>query len=443
VIDTLVVLGASGDLTGRLLLPALATLRSAGALGDGFCFVGAGPQDWTSDDFAGHVRRRLSEHAPSVGAADRDAVTAALHYHRADVTEPGDVAAVLDVARIRTGSGAVAVYLALPTRLMLEAVRAVSTYGLPAGSRVAVEKPFGEDAESAAELNGELAGIDESPAQPAIYRVDHALAMDGLRALHDARVPGTSRLIEWSSRQIAQIDLLWEETLALEGRASFYDRAGALRDVMQNHLVQLLCTIAQPRSAAEPADNASVAPERRAEVLRAVRPLSAADVASRTRRARYGAGRLVDSDGTEGRLVPDYTAEDGVDPTRNTETFAEVILELDTPQWADTRIVLRAGKALNARRRGALLHLRAGTETGTSTDGVVWLDLDEPAAAPSVAAEPAAYQRIITDLLNGGTEFAVSAAETELAWRVFTPVLHGWAKGAVPLTTYPAGSTGP
>lgn len=443
VIDTLVVFGASGDLTGRFLLPAVAALRSAGPLGADLRFIGAAHQAWSADDFAGHARRRLSEHAPFVAAADRDALVANLRYRQADVTDPADVAAVLDLALTESEQGPVAVYLSLPTQLMLDAVRAVRAQGLPAGSRVAVEKPFGCDTESAVDLNVALAGIDGSAGQPSIYRVDHALAMTAVQHLHSVCFPGTRQEIEWSSRQIAQIDLLWEETLALERRASFYDRAGALRDVMQNHLMQVLSTIAQPRQRVDAGINATESAERRAAVLRTVRPLSAADVRTGTRRARYTSGWLVDSGGAEGRLVPDYTAEDGVDPTRKTETFAEVVLELDTPQWIGTRFVLRAGKALNVRRRGVLLHLRPRTDTSPAADSSVWLDVDDSDDAQPGGAEPAAYQRIVADLLSGASSFAVSAAGAELAWKVFTPVLRGWADDLVPLTTYRAGSTGP
>jgi glucose-6-phosphate 1-dehydrogenase len=436
--DTLVVFGASGDLTDRLLLPALAALQANGALSRDFRLIGAGQEPWSTDEFTSRARRGLAEYAPAVADADRDTLVALLRYRQADVTDAGDVAAVLEVARTESGPGPIAVYLALPTQLLLAAVQALSACRLPAGSRVAVEKPFGGDLASATDLNVALTGIDGPADQGGIYRVDHALAMTAVQKLPQAFFPGTQRRIEWDSRSIEQIDLRWEETLALEGRASFYDRAGALRDVMQNHLLQVLCTIAAPH----PGPDGTVDPaESRAAVLRAVRPLSAADVVTHTRRARYVSGRLADHGGADGRLVSDYSAEDGVDAARNTETFAAVTLELDTPHWVGTRFVLRAGKALSARRRGVLVHFRTGP--GGVPAVPAWFDVDEPNDAEPAGAEPAAYQRIVADVLSGGTSFAVGAAEAELAWRVFTPVLRGWAEGAVPLTTYPAGSAGP
>jgi glucose-6-phosphate 1-dehydrogenase len=437
VIETLIVFGATGDLCGRLLLPAVAGLRSSGALGRDFRFVGVGQQDWSSAAFIAHARARLSAHAPDVAAADRDQLLGEVTYHQADVTDPVDVAAVLDAVRDEVGGGSVAVYLALPTQLMLGAVRAIRVHGLPDGSRVAVEKPLGYDLESAVELNVALADIDSAGSETAVYRVDHVLAMRAVQDLPQARDPASGRQIEWDSRRIEQLDILFEETLALEGRASFYDRAGALRDVMQNHQLQMLCTIAQLGSFA----STEIPSDRRAAVLRAVRPLSDHDLRTRTRRARYSAGRLSATGGADGRLVPDYRDEAGVDPSRNTETFAEVVLEIDTPQWLGTRFVLRAGKALDARRRGVLIHFRPSGNTGA--DDPVWLDIDDVSDAAGAAAEPEAYWRIVEELLSGESAFAVGAAEAELAWEIFMPVLRAWSADEVPLLSYRAGSSGP
>ncbi len=143
--------------------------------------------------------------------------------------------------------------------------------------------------------------------------------------------------------------MLWEETLALEGRAGYYDKAGALKDVMQNHMLQVLCLLAmEPPATLGERDLR----DRKVDVLQSVRPLGPEEMASRTRRARYTAGRLGD------RAVPAYADEDGVDAGRETETFAEVVLDLDSRRWAGTRFVLRAGKALGRRRKEAVVRFR-------------------------------------------------------------------------------------
>ena len=448
-INTLVIFGATGDLTGRLLLPALVALRAADGLSPDFRFVGAGQQRWTDDLFAGHLRRWLSGESAAPVSAVGEQLIDRVRYLRADVTDPADVASVLDLARSESGPGPVAVYLALPTDLLLGTVRALQVCGLPIGSRVAVEKPFGYDARNAVDLNRALAGISGLAGQGAIYRVDHARAMEAVQNLPQACFPGTGRRIQWNSDHIEQIELLWEETLALEGRASFYDRAGALRDVVQNHLVQVLCTIARAEQHPADADRGDVdcraggSAEARVAVLQSVRSLTPQDVRTRTRRARYTAGRPADHGGVDGRMVSDYREEDGVDPGRNTETFAEVVLEIDAPQWLGTRFVLRAGKALDRRRRGVSIRFRANVRADTPAPGPVWLDLDQGGDAQANRAEAEAYLQVVADFLGGGSSFAVGAEEAELAWQIFTPVLQGWAEGSVPLMSYPAGSGGP
>jgi glucose-6-phosphate 1-dehydrogenase len=271
----------------------------------------------------------------------------------------------------------------------------------------------------------------------------------------------------WDGEHIEQIDILWEETLALEGRAAFYDKVGALKDVIQNHMLQILSLVAmEPPTSVD----GSELYERKVEVLRSLRPRTPEDAASRTRRARYSAGRLGDSGGATGEDVPGYAEEDGVDPPRGTETFAEIVLELDDARWSGTRFLLRAGKAMAARRKGVRIRFRprARSPFGPSYEQPVndlWVGIDGPndiklqlggaAAGPptqpvkismSAAAphsELPAYGRVLLDILSGGRELSVGGDEAEEAWRVVTPVIEAWNEGLVPLEEYPAGSDGP
>ena len=388
VISQLLLLGATGDLAGRFLLPALAGLQAAGGLPAGLQVVGAAPQPWDDVAFRAHVAARTGGHP----------LLEALRYRRVDLEQdPGAVQGALSAL----GAGPVAVYLALPPDRAVPAVRALASAGLPAGSRVALEKPFGTDRVSAAALN---ALLEDVGGEEAVYRVDHVLAM-----------PTTQELVaqRWSGEQVEQVELLWEETIALEGRADFYDRAGAVRDVVQNHLLQVLALLAM-----EPPSSDDVH-ERRLDVLRAAR------AAGPGRRARYGAGRLAG-----GARVPAYADEEGVDPARGTETAAELVLELALPRWSGTRVVLRAGKALQADRKGVLLTLRGGRQR--------WVELDDPTAAGR--GELAAYTAVLAELLGGGSSLSVSGAEAEQAWAVVEPVLAAWARDEVPLVEHEAGT---
>ena len=261
----------------------------------------------------------------------------------------------------------------------------------------------------------------------------------------------------WSHQHIERVELYWDETLALEGRASYYDTAGALRDVVQNHLLQLLCLIAMEPPVTFDERNLR---DRKLDVLRAVRRLSPKEVERRTVRARYGAGRI------GGRDIPAYVEEESVDPARETETFAQVTLMIDNWRWAGVPFVLHTGKALGnerfevAVRLKPVSHLLFGHEP---LPNVLTLQLVPDRVALTVNingpgdpfdlerieldAELAGqdlppYGRLLSDILEGHPTFSIRGDEAEEAWRIVEPILEGWAQGLVPLLEYPAGSDG-
>ena len=449
-ISRLAIFGATGDLTGRYLLPGLAALRAAGHLGDDFRLTGAAREAWDTAEFQRWAAGQLTRHAGHLPAAAVQAIASAARYQQADVTDPADVAAVIG------GEGPVAAYLALPPVVFPAAVSALHDAGLPPGSRIVLEKPFGEDLASAVELNRLLA--DVVPEQ-AVFRVDHFLAMTTVQNLLGTRL--ANRVLEpiWNSAHIAEIDIVWDESLALEGRAGYYDRVGALKDMLQNHLLQLLCLVAMepPVSLGE-----RDLRDRKMDVLRSVRPLTDAGVVRRTRRGRYLAGRIGD------RQVPAYADEEGVDPARRTETFAEVELELDNWRWPDTVFRLRTGKALRRDRMEVAVHFRHVPHlpfghTGEAHPNVLRFGLDPEnltleltgigARARTLVPltltarldppELPAYGRLLLDVLDGNAALSIRDDEAEQSWRVVTPVLSAWSKDLVPLEEYPAGSDGP
>lgn len=440
-ISNLVLFGASGDLAGRFLLPALAALRATGRLPDEFSVVGTARAMWDDGAFRDFAAERLAEHAPHVPDAHRDALVRSLRYRYADVGDAEDVASVIRMA----GEGPVAVYLALPPALCRAAVAAVGATGMPLGSRIALEKPFGESLDGAVALDEVLADAVGEAGEQAVFRVDHVLGMATLENLLALRRHDPVLAAVWDAEHVEQIEVRWEEDLALEGRGGYYDRTGALKDVMQNHMLQILCVLAMEPPAGPGEHELRDA---KAAVLRAARP-AGPDMTACTRRARYGAGRVGD------RAVPAYVDEAGVDPDRRTETFAEVVLELDTPRWRGTRFVLRAGKALASRRKEAVVHFRA-----TGPDEVpTWLRIgvDGPSdialglcglapmtlIGPSPGADLPPYGEVLRELLDGGSTLSVRGDGAEEAWRVVAPVLAAWREDRVPLEEYPAGSDGP
>jgi glucose-6-phosphate 1-dehydrogenase len=426
----LVLFGATGDLAGRFLLPALAALRASGRLAEDVAIVGTATEAWDDEAFRRHAAERLAEHAGDVPAEHRKALTRTLRYRSADAT---DAAAVAGVVR-SVGARALAAYVALPPALFGPVVAALGAAGLPPGSRVALEKPFGERLDDAVRLNGVVADALGKAGEEAVFRVDHALGMATVRNLLALRRHDPVLAALWDAEHVEQLEVRWEEDLALEGRAGYYDGTGALKDVVQNHVLQVLCVLAMEPPAGEGADalrDAKVA------VLRAARP-------ARSQRARYGAGRVGE------RAVPAYVDEAGVEPDRGTETFAEVVLDLDTPRWRGTRVLLRAGKALGARRKEAVLRFRGGTDAlrvgidgprdiALRLTGATPLDL----TAPPPASDLPPYGHVLLDVLAGGSSLSVRGDEAEAAWRVVEPVLAAWRADRVPLGEYPAGSSGP
>ncbi len=451
-IRRLVIFGATGDLASRKLLPALARLHEVGRLPGGLAIVAAAREAWDTSMMRAHMTERLAQHAADIDPASRHAVVSALVYHRADAGNPTDVERVLGEAR-----EPVVVYLALPPSVFEGAVRAVAGLRLPEGSAIVVEKPFGENLESARRLNRLLRGAFP---ETAVFRMDHFLGMQTVQNILGLRF--ANRVFEpvWNRGHVERVEIIWDETLALEGRAGYYDAAGALRDMIQNHLLQLLCLVGMEAPASLHERDFR---DRKIDVLRAVRRLSPEEVLHRTFRARYEAGRIGE------RRLPAYAAEAGVDPSRQTETFAQVSLSIDNWRWAGVPFLLRTGKALARDRREIAIHFQPvphlvfGRETDP-TPNVLRLQLDpdrmslgvningpgDPFELDSVELdrdlgpqEMSAYARLIMDVLEGDPTLSIRGDEAEESWRIVEPILDAWAAGRVPLGSYPAGAESP
>ena len=443
-----VILGGTGDLTGRLLLPGLAELVDAGLLA-GVDVLAVSREDWTDDEYRAWARDRLAEHAPHVPEGSRERVVERLGYRRGDVTLAADLRAAL----FRAG-GAPVVYLALPNTVFLPTLEALTEAGLPEGAVVAVEKPFGRDLADARRLNAVLHRLlpEES-----VFRTDHFLGMQTVLNILGLRF--ANRVFEplWNSTHVERVDIVFDETLGLEGRADYYDTAGALKDMLQNHLLQMLAVVAMEPPAAVDARSLAA---RKADVLRAVAP--PVDMRRDTVRGRYTAGTV------EGRAMPDYVHEDGVVPDRETETYAEYTVGIDNWRWAGVPFRLRSGKALGADRHEIVLRFRPVPHLafggGAPEPDVLRLRLDPDGIALEInlngAGDPfdverrsldielppprlSAYGLLLKEMLDGDAALSISDVEAEESWRIVEPILAAWRSGEVPLQDYPAGSDGP
>ncbi|WP_240630248.1 glucose-6-phosphate dehydrogenase [Specibacter cremeus] len=453
----MLVLGASGDLTGRLLLPGVGRLIAAGRA-PRLELVGAGSDDWTAerwrqrldDSFAGADEGSTAEGSTAEGSAELARVKDASTYHRLDVTAPGELGRLL-----KTLQAPVAVYFALPPAVSQAACEALTAGDLPEGTRLVMEKPFGSGAESAARLNATLAGLVP---EDHIHRVDHFLGKSTVFNIVGLRF--ANRLLEplWNAEHIAKVEIIFDEDLTLENRARYYDHAGAGRDMIQSHLLQIMAIIAMEAPAS--LDERDVR-DGIAAVLRA----SSIDnhFARSTRRARYTAGAIGD------RPVPDYTAEAGVDPANNTETLAEVEIRVKNWRWAGVPFLLRSGKALGRNRKEAVitykpvphlpdgfrgvdaptrLHIGFGPENLTldlDVNGPGNLfELDRVRLETELASDPLLpYGEVLDSVLAGDPLLSVRADTAEECWRIVEPAFAAWRAGTVPLEEYAAGSDGP
>jgi glucose-6-phosphate 1-dehydrogenase len=382
----------------------------------------------------------------------RRALEGVVAYRSADLAHPRQLRAILAPAM-----EPMVLYLALPPAVFAPAIEALTVAGVPTGSRVVIEKPFGSDLASARHLNELVHGLLP---EDSVYRIDHFLHKQTVQNILGLRF--ANRIIEpvWSNAHIEEIEIVWDEALGLEGRAGYYDRAGALLDMIQNHLLQLLALITMERpTSLGPADLR----DRKVEALRAIRRFDPSEVATRTARARYTAGVVA------GRPMPSYVDEPGVDPSRGTETYAEATFSIDNPRWAGTSFRLRTGKALARPRREILVHFREVQdavfhEAASASANLLRLTVDpdtitfrlningagDPFTLETVdldaqlaAQEIPAYGRLLLGVLDGDATFSIRDDEVEEAWRVIEPITSGWREGLSPLGEYEAGSAGP
>jgi glucose-6-phosphate 1-dehydrogenase len=222
-----VILGGMGDLSGRHLLPALAHLHQAGKLPDGLTVVGVSREELDTAAWRRHVAERLERHAAGTDARSREALVSRLQYRRADVTDRAQMARALDGL-----DGPLVAYLALPPSVYAGTIEALAGVGPAEGSLVVVEKPFGEDLQSAQALNRLL---HETFPERAVFRIDHFLGMQTVQNILGLRFANRVFGHLWDRDHIERVEIVWDETLALEGRAGYYDTAGALKDMIQNH----------------------------------------------------------------------------------------------------------------------------------------------------------------------------------------------------------------
>lgn len=470
----LVIFGGRGDLAHRKLFPALCNLRSNGLLPRDFAVIGSGRRgihdDAYREEVAEGVRRFASCPPPPDAWAD---FAARLYFVEGDFGDPGAyrrLGARLEevAARHRTG-GRVLFYLATPPGAFGTIVRQLGAAGLTREDRgwrrVIVEKPFGRDLGSALELDAELHQVLR---EDQIFRIDHYLGKETVQNIVAFRFANGVFEPIWNRRYVDHVQITAAEQLGVEGRGSYYETAGALRDVVQNHVFQLLSLVAmEPLSTLA----AGAVHDEKVKVLQAIRPMSPEEVLRDAVRGQYGAGTV------GGAAVPAYRAEPAVAPGSTTETYAALRLDVDNWRWAGVPFYVRSGKRLARRwteivvqfRRPPLMLFQQSGVAGIEPNRLhIHIQPDEAisfeikAKAPGAAmrledvrlsfdyrtlgteCQATGYERLLYDALVGDSTLFHRSDMVDAAWRIATPILDVWSdRRAQALPTYAAGSWGP
>ncbi|MES3095304.1 glucose-6-phosphate dehydrogenase [Sphingomonas aerolata] len=464
---TLVIFGAMGDLTRRLLMPALTNMTRLGMIGEDFSVLGIGIEPGDDDTLrtalATFRASAPAAHASPEQEAAWDRLQARVQYMQGDFTQDDVYARLSD--RL---SGNAAFYLAVPARFFGDIVDRLAANGLTHESksafrRIAIEKPFGHDLASAQALN---ARILSHVAETQIYRIDHFLGKETVQNIMTARFANMMIERVWNADCIAHVQITAAETVDVGTRGAFYDATGALRDMVPNHLFQLLAMVAMEPPASF---DAEAIRNEKGKVLKAVRAYSPAKARRNGVRGAYGAGTIGE------RAVPAFTASPDIAPDSTTETYVALKLMVDTWRWAGVPFYLRTGKAMEIRDTEVVItfkpvpfaqfHATAAEKLPPNRliiqiqpDEGLSMDINIKRPGLEVDTAPIAldfryadsfdigamtgYESLIHDLFAGDQTLFQRADAIEAGWAAVQPFLDAWASEGAP-DTYAAGTTGP
>ncbi len=461
----LVVFGGTGDLAYRKLFPSLYLRQLGGAFTDPVRIIGVSRKGYSVERFRDTVHEALKRFVPAkdLEGPELGRFLDRILFARVDVTGEdgweelkGLIADGLD--RVR------AFYLATSPELFGPITHKLDEHGLlTPKTRVVLEKPIGKDLRSARAINS---GVGEVLDEDCIYRIDHYLGKETVQNLMALRFANLLFEPVWNKAHVDHVQITVAETVGVEGRGGYYDTAGALRDMLQNHILQLLCLVAmEPPSAME----ANALRDEKLKVLRALKPIDDSNVKALTVRGQYRAGAI------DGKSVPGYLDELDGATTSATETFVALKAEVQTWRWAGVPFYLRTGKRLPVRHSEIVIQFRAvplsifGASASLAPnqlvirlqpdDGVqLNLMIKDPGPGGMRFREealnlsfkeafkgrnPDAYERLLMDVIRGNQSLFMRRDEVEAAWSWADPILDAWSRLALPLQGYTAGAWGP
>ncbi|PSH04620.1 MAG: glucose-6-phosphate dehydrogenase [Acidobacteria bacterium] len=471
---TVVIFGASGDLTRRKLIPALYDLCGVGCMSACFQVVGTGRTHMTDAQFRDAMKASAitSKDVREFNEETWKRFAPRLRYFVGDPAKIGfyaELRSFLEQMQREGSSANVLFYVSTPASFAGEIISGLQSAQLNqregGWSRIILEKPFGRDLESARALNDAVLKVFD---EKNIYRIDHYLGKETVQNILVFRFANSIFEPVWNRNYVEYVEITAAETLGVERRASFYEETGALRDMVANHLLQLVALTAMEPPVAFDADSVR---EQKVQVFRSIRPMTVEEVAANTVRGQYGPGRI------GGVEVPGYRQEPGVNPESNTETFAAVRLQVENWRWAGVPFYLRTGKRLADNVTEIKVHFKrtpqalfAGTGVRSFGPNSVSLRIqpDEgisvsfgakrpgtymstvPVLAKFSYADafggntPVAYETLILDAMRGDATLFTRRDEVEAEWKIITPIEEAWAQLPSPqFPNYTAGSEGP
>ncbi len=472
----LVVFGATGDLAHRKLYPALASLADRGKLPRRLVVVGVSRTLMSDEDFATEVRNSIAK-ASNGDAEGRQNVLdrrGVQYRYIAGAFDDDDtfrrLGEVLAASDAQSGTaGNVLYYLATIPQLFGTVAAGLGQAGLAEESeghfrRIVVEKPFGRDLQSSRQLDAQL---HQYFREHQIYRIDHYLAKETVQNILALRFTNTIFEPIWNRRYVDHVQITVAEDLGVEHRGTFYEQSGALRDILQNHLLQVLALTAMEPPASF---DANAIRDEKVKALRSVRPLDSAELGRVVVRGQYTRGEI------GGIEVPGYREEEGVSPQSNVETYLALELDVDNWRWAGVPFYVRTGKRLPHRvtevalryKQVPFLPLPSSAVDSVEPNTMVMhiqpdegITLEFAAKVPGASfrvrgvaldfryrlafAEqpPEAYERVLGDAFLGDATLFIRGDEVDQAWRIVQPLIDAFDAGTVPLSFYPAGSWGP
>jgi glucose-6-phosphate 1-dehydrogenase len=468
-----VIFGATGDLTKRKLMPALCRLLHLGCL-DSVHILGVGRSAMTDDAFQTMVHEAL-EDSDKIEQLDEQQwreFSKRLHYMAVELDNENmyqDISARLEELAREGASKNRLFYLATPPSLFSQIVKCLGKSGLAKEderwSRIVIEKPFGRDLESAKALNAEILQVFK---ESQVYRIDHYLGKETVQNILVFRFGNSMFEPIWNRNYVEYVEITAAETVDVGTRAGYYEEAGALRDMVANHLLQLLTLTAMEPPVAFDADNVR---EEKVQVLRSTRRLKPEQVADRTVRAQYGPGEI------EGEKVKGYKEAEGVKADSQTETYAAIEFQISNWRWSGVPFYVRTGKSLGRHVTEIAVHLKrtpqalfARTPDEEMDPNVISLRLQpnegitvtfgakRPGFKMQTATvhmefcyksgfgveSPDAYEMLLLDVMQGDATLFIRSDEVEGQWRLITPIEEAWTSTGQPkIATYEAGSDGP